>query len=311
MYNSCQESPEMAIVATGTQNSKYSLTWLDFQSLCHELCEKIDWTKYDSIFPVIRGGVYPAIELSMLADVHIVWEPSTTSLVVDDICDSGQTIKRFLDQGLDVATLFHKGRCDAPTYYAVETQKWIVFPWESPKDIEDSVRRQIEYIGENPNRCGIEETPRRVVKSWTELYAGYQQNPKEILSKRFQVERKNAELSPVILREIEFQSTCEHHLLPFLGTVTIGYLPKNEVVGISKLARLVECFSRRLQIQERMCEQIADAIQTELDPLGVFVKARAKHLCMVARGVREKHAEMESIAVRGNYDVIERTILNG
>ena len=239
----------MAIVATGTQDSKYSLTWLEFQSLCRELCEKIDWTKYDSIFPVIRGGVYPAIELSDRAILPIVWEePNKKSLVVDDICDSGQTAKRFLDQGFDVATLFHKGRCDAPTYYAAETQKWIVFPWESPKDIEDSVRRQIEYIGEN-----------------------------------------------VILREIEFQSTCEHHLLPFLGTVTIGYLPKNEVVGISKLARLVECFSRRLQIQERMCEQIADAIQTELDPLGVFVKARAKHLCMVARGVREKHAEMESV----------------
>lgn len=301
-------SSEMAIVATDTQDSKYSLTWLEFGSLCRELCEKIDWTKYDSIFPVIRGGVYPAIELSTLADIHIVWEPSATSLVVDDICDSGQTAKRFLEQGFDVATLFHKGRCDAPTYYVAETQKWIVFPWESPKDIEDSIRRQIEYIGENPNRSGIEETPKRVVKSWSELYAGYQQDPKEILSKRFQVERKNVELSPVILREIEFQSTCEHHLLPFLGTVTIGYLPKNEVVGISKLARLVECFSRRLQIQERMCEQIADAIQTELDPLGVFVKARAKHLCMVARGVREKHAEMESIAVRGNYKVIEECL---
>lgn len=184
-------SSEMAIVATGTQDSKYSLTWLEFQSLCRELCEKIDWTKYTSIFPVIRGGVYPAYELSDRAILPIVWEePNEKSLVVDDICDSGQTAKKFLDQGFDVATLFHKGHCDAPTYYVAETQKWIVFPWESPKDIEDSVRRQIEYIGENPNRSGIEETPKRVVKSWTELYAGYQQDPKEILSKRFQVERK-------------------------------------------------------------------------------------------------------------------------
>lgn len=257
---------------------------------------------------MIRGGVYPAIELSDRVSLPVVWEPNEASLVVDDICDSGQTAKKFLDKGLDVATLFHKARCDAPTYYAVETQKWIVFPWESPKDIEDSVRRQIEYIGENPNRAGIEDTPKRVVKSWTELYAGYQQDPREILSRRFQVERKNAELSPVILRDIEFQSTCEHHLLPFYGSVSIGYLPGNEVVGISKLARLVECFSRRLQIQERMCEQIADAIQNELRPKGVFVKARAKHLCMVARGIQKQNAVMESVAVRGDYDMIARNM---
>ena len=298
----------MAIIPAASQDFKYSLTWREFKSLCGDLCEKIDWSKYDSVFPIIRGGVYPAIELSKIMDVPVVWEPDERSLVVDDICDSGATAKVFLEKGFDVATLFHKGRCDAPTYYAAKTQKWIVFPWESPKDIEGSVRRQIEYIGENPNRSGIEETPKRVVKSWTELYAGYSEDPRKILSKRFEVERKNSEISPVILRDIEFYSTCEHHLLPFYGSVTVGYLPGNEVVGISKLARLVDCFSRRLQIQERMCEQIADAIQDELNPKGVYVKARAKHLCMVARGIQKQNAEMESVAVRGDYDIIARNI---
>lgn len=298
----------MATVVANAQDYRHSLTWKDFQEKCLVLARKIDWSKYESIFPVIRGGVYPAIELRELSGLPIVWEPSENSLVVDEICDSGATLKRFQDEGFDTAVLHFKGRCESPTYYAEENDRWIVYPWESSKDIEATVRRQIEYIGDNPVRSGIEETPKRVVKSWQELYAGYHQDPKEILSKRFEVERKESDKSPVILRDIEFYSTCEHHMLPFYGSITVGYIPKNEVVGISKLARLVECFSRRLQIQERMCEQIADAIQDELKPLGVYVRAKAKHLCMVARGVKKQSAVMDSIAVRGEYSAIERLL---
>lgn len=299
---------EMETFVADAQDNRYSLTWKEFKEKCLFLAGKIDWNKYDSIFPVIRGGVYPAIELSEWSGLPIVWKAGENSLVVDEICDSGATLEIYRKVGLDTAVLHYKGRCEAPTYYVEQTDKWIVYPWESSKDIEATVRRQIEYFGDNPNRSGIEETPKRVVKSWHELYAGYNQDPKEILAKRFEVERKESAESPVVLRDIEFFSTCEHHLLPFFGTVTVGYIPGNEVVGISKLARLVECFSRRLQIQERMCEQIADAIQSELNPRGVYVRAKAKHLCMVARGIQKQNAVMDSIAVRGEYDAIEKLI---
>lgn len=277
------------------------MTWKEFQNKCLTLFNKIEWGKYDSIFPIVRGGVYPAIELSLDSGVPIVWTPTDSSLIVDEMCDSGETLRPYIERGYDTAVIHYKGRCAEPKYFVETTSQWIVYPWESNKDIEATVRRQIEFIGDNPVRSGIEETPHRVVKSWNELYGGYKQDPKEILAKRFQVERKNSEVSPVILKDIEFYSTCEHHLLPFFGAMTVGYIPDNEVVGISKLARLVECFARRMQIQERLCEQIADAIEQELKPKGVYVEANAKHMCMIARGIQKQNAVMKSVAVRGDY----------
>ena len=165
------------------------------------------------------------------------------------------------------------------------------------QDIGDSIRNIIRYIGENPDREGLRGTPDRVIRSWAKLYGGYGESPEEILSKRF----TTACDEMVILRDIEFYSTCEHHMIPFFGKVSIGYLPSSQVIGISKLARLVECFSRRLQIQERMTRQIADAIDGYLSPQGVGVVVRAQHLCMTSRGVEKQNSVMITNSLLGTF----------
>jgi len=153
----------------------------------------------------------------------------------------------------------------------------------------DLIHDIIKNIGDEPNREGLLDTPKRVVKSWNEIYKGYTQDPKDILGTTFEGEGYQ---QMVILKDIEMYSTCEHHMQPFFGKAHVAYIPKNRVVGLSKLARLVECFSRRLQIQERLTKQIAEAIQEHLDPIGVGVVLEAKHFCMMARGVGKQNSSM-------------------
>jgi GTP cyclohydrolase I len=161
-------------------------------------------------------------------------------------------------------------------------------------DAERAVATLLEYVGEDPSRDGLRDTPSRVVRALRELTSGYGSDPAAILSRTF--EESSDEL--ILLRGIEFHSTCEHHLLPFHGTVTVGYLP-GRVVGISKLARLVDCFARRLQIQERMTNQIAQAIETHLEARGTGVVVSARHLCMACRGVRKESTVMVTSAMLG------------
>jgi len=162
------------------------------------------------------------------------------------------------------------------------------------ENIEEAIVTLLRYIGEDPDRDGLRDTPARVARAWREMTSGYDDDPATILGRTF--DESSDEM--IILRGISFYSTCEHHLLPFYGTATVGYLP-GKVVGISKLARLVECFARRLQIQERMTRQIADAIETHLDARGVAVILRAHHLCMGCRGVRQEETEMVTSSMLG------------
>ena len=150
----------------------------------------------------------------------------------------------------------------------------------------DLIRSLLVAIGENPEREGLRDTPARVVKSWEELYAGYKINIEEIFSTMFE---DGACDEMVILKDIEFSSTCEHHLLPFTGKAHVGYIPKGRVIGVSKLVRLVEAFAKRLQIQEKMTQQIAYAIKEHLKPLGVAVVVEAHHQCMSCRGVGKQN----------------------
>jgi GTP cyclohydrolase I len=172
-----------------------------------------------------------------------------------------------------------------------DTARVLQFP---AADAEEAVATLLRFIGEQPERDGLRDTPARVVKAWREMTAGYAEDPAEILSRTF--DESSDEL--VILRGISFYSTCEHHLLPFYGQAVVGYLP-GKVVGISKLARLVECFAKRLQVQERMTRQIADAVETHLEARGVGVVLRAHHLCMGCRGVRQEETEMVTSAMLG------------
>ncbi len=151
------------------------------------------------------------------------------------------------------------------------------------EDAEAAVRTLIEWAGDDPDREGLLETPKRVVKAYRELFAGYEADPREYLERTFDEVGGYDEL--VVLRDIRVVSFCEHHMLPFIGRAHVGYLPSNRVVGISKLARVVHGFARRLQIQEKLTAEIAQAIQDILEPKGVGVVIVSEHSCMTMRGV--------------------------
>lgn len=163
------------------------------------------------------------------------------------------------------------------------------------KKIEEAVRLLLEGIGEDADREGLKDTPERVARMYEELCAGMEQNPKEHLSRTFSCDNENV----VIEKDITFYSTCEHHLMPFYGKVHIAYIPNGKVVGISKLARTVEVYARRLQIQEQMTGQIADAIEEYLGAKGVYVMIEAEHMCMSARGIKKPGSKTVTLAVKG------------
>ena len=163
--------------------------------------------------------------------------------------------------------------------------------------IQKAVTMILEAIGENPEREGLRETPQRVARMYAELTSGYNNSAKTHLSKVFTAE--NAEV--VLEKDITFHSLCEHHMLPFFGKVHIAYIPNGKVVGLSKLARVVETFARRLQIQEQMTNQIADAINDELSPKGVFVIIEAEHTCMTMRGIKKIGSKTVTVATRGEF----------
>ena len=167
------------------------------------------------------------------------------------------------------------------------------------KRMQNITASLLEAIGEDPKREGLRDTPRRVADMFTELTEGYSMNPKEILSREW------SEVSGmVVAKEIGFFSLCEHHILPFYGKVHIGYMPSKAVVGLSKLVRLVDCFSKRLQLQERMTKQIADALNENLHPHGVVVVVQARHLCMEMRGVKSG-ADIVTSEIRGQFEKFE------
>lgn len=168
----------------------------------------------------------------------------------------------------------------------------------SIEDAKNAVRTILQFLGEDADREGLQETPNRVIRSWERLYGGYIRTPAEILKTQFSEIEQYDQM--VTLRDIEFYSMCEHHMLPFFGKVHIAYIPRESVVGISKLARLVEVFARRLQIQERLTQQIADAIDSCLSPQGVGVVIEAQHFCMVARGVEKQNSKMVTSALKGS-----------
>ena len=165
------------------------------------------------------------------------------------------------------------------------------------KKIQEAVKLLLEGIGEDVNREGLKETPARVARMYQELCAGMEQSPKEHLSKVFSCDNENV----VIEKDITFYSTCEHHLMPFYGKVHIAYIPNGRVVGISKLARTVEVYARRLQIQEQMTNQIAEAIEEYLGAKGVYVMVEAEHMCMSARGIKKPGSKTITFAAKGVF----------
>ena len=168
----------------------------------------------------------------------------------------------------------------------------------NPQDYVKGILEHIEPDQKNGLREGLKNTPKRVVESWDEIYSGYNQDPKEILDATFNGEGYDG---IVLLKDVEFYSTCEHHLLSFTGKAHVAYIPTDKIVGISKLARLVEVYAKRLQNQERITTQVADALIEHLKPLGAAVIIEASHSCMGCRGVKKNHAIMTTSAMRGVF----------
>jgi GTP cyclohydrolase I len=169
----------------------------------------------------------------------------------------------------------------------------------SKNTIELALTRILKFIGDDPNREGLIDTPDRIIRSWGEIFAGYNQDPAEIMKRVF-VDGACNEM--VICRDIDFYSVCEHHFQPFYGRAHIGYIPDGKVVGLSKLARLFDVFARRLQIQEKLTAQVADSIMKYLEPKGCMIVVEAKHLCMLSRGTKKHTSEFITSAIRGVFE---------
>ena len=194
------------------------------------------------------------------------------------------------------------------TFYLLKRKKWLFSKpalyvkmetkVNTKEKFENAVKTMIEIIGEDPKRDGLIKTPERVFKAFEFMTKGYKADPKKILNEAL-FESSNNEM--VIVRDIEFYSLCEHHLLPIIGRAHVAYIPNGKVVGLSKIPRLVEVYARRLQIQEQMTEQIADAIIDVINPKGVGVVIQARHMCMEMRGIEKVHSSTTTSALRGMF----------
>jgi len=248
-----------------------------------------------ALYGVPRGGLHvmAAVVPYLNMPHRIVETPEDATILLDDLVDSGATMREYRKKNATAPflTLIPKRPGD---------DTWYEFPWERMTcevGPEENVRRVLEFIGEDPEREGLVETPGRVVRSWAELYSGYRQDPKAVLK----VFADGACDEMVVLKDVEFFSSCEHHMLPFMGKAHIGYVPNGKVVGISKLARLLEVFTRRLQIQERIGQQVTEILQDVLQPKGCGCILEAKHLCMTCRGVGKQNSVMVTSSLRGVF----------
>lgn len=252
-------------------------------------------SKCFKIFGVPRGGIPVALALAGTGPFILVDDAEQADVIVDDLIDSGATRERYGDKPffalLDKRTWPHGNA-------------WVVFPWEGDSDggIEDNVVRLLQYVGEDPTREGLLETPGRVAKAWQSWCSGYGQDPADVL-KVFE-DGAGAYDEMVVVKDIPLYSKCEHHLADIFGTATIAYIPNEEhpkIVGLSKLSRLLDVYARRLQVQERLTGQVADALMEHLQPKGAGVVIKARHMCMESRGVRQQGHHTITSALRGAF----------
>lgn len=279
--------------------NQLKLEWSDVYQLAGGLAKKIvdsNQITRHTVYGIPRGGIHAAqlVHAAAPGEILLTETPEEAEVFVDDIIQTGQTRTRYLAK-------YKKPFLALVNKPKEKIDDWVSFPWERMKHetaAQENITRILEAIGEKPNREGLLETPARVVKSWSKIYGGYDMNPAKVL-KTF-TEPSCTEM--IILKDIEFYSTCEHHLLPFFGKAHIGYIPKNgKIVGVSKLVRLLEVFARRAQIQERIGQQVTDALMQHLNPIGCGCILEAQHLCMVARGVEKQNSQMVTSSLRGEF----------
>ncbi len=277
-----------------------NLSWQEVQDRARVVCKRIVQSgAYPvRIYGVPRGGFYPALLIAGLRNqeyTELVDNAAQATIFVDDIIDSGKTQCKYRELYPGIPFFAIVNKCAESL-----DGKWIVFPWERmahENGPEENVRRLLEYIGENPDREGLKETPNRVIRSYNELFSGYEQDPKNVMK----VFKDGACDELVLLKDIPFYSTCEHHMLPFYGKAHIAYIPNGKVIGVSKLARILEIYSRRLQIQERIGQQVTDCIMQYLQPKGAACVLAASHNCMTCRGVQKSNSVMITSSLQGLF----------
>jgi len=274
-----------------------ALSWADVSEAAYDLATRWRNRRPAAVYGIPTGGAPVAVMVAGALSVPLADKPGPGVLVVDDLIDTGRTLTPYVEAGHLTDVLYRKPWSPAALCpEAEERNTWLRFPWERADGAPvDAVLRLIQFIGDDPTRDGLLDTPMRVVRALVEMTSGYATDPIAVLGTTFDVANYD-EL--VVVRAIPFSSLCEHHMLPFVGHATIGYLPDRRVVGLSKLARLVLALARRLQIQERLTAEIADSVMTGLRPLGVGVLVEADHSCMAMRGV-ERRASAITSAVRG------------
>lgn len=265
------------------------------------------------IYPIPRGGIPVAYHLMEFGDYIITENISDADFIVDDVIDSGNTYHHYNEKYPDLPfyALYDKsyGPVQQPwTYYEAanktDSKVWLVFPWEGQveQSVTDNVVRMLQYVGEDPNREGLRETPHRVVKAWEHWCSGYSKKPEDIMT-TFSNEHKYDQM--ITIRDLPFYSMCCHHMAPFFGTADISYIPKDRIVGLSKFGRVLDIYSRRLQVQESLTNEIANCLMDLLEPLGVGVRLKARHMCMESRGLSKQGSHTITTALLGTYREIE------
>lgn len=251
------------------------------------------------VYGIPRGGAVVAmlLEAKFSPAIVAVDRPEDAHVLVDDLLDSGRTRDQWVERiGLPFDVLYTKTAEDG----------WVVFPWEKAEGKaaeatsgEDIAVRLLEYIGEDPNRGGLRKTPERFVKAWQHWTRGYGMDAKEFM-RTFEDGAEGCD-EMIVLRGIPLWSHCEHHLAPFFGVAHVGYVPDKRILGLSKISRVIDVFAHRLQVQERLTNQVADALQDGLRPRGVGVLLECRHTCMESRGIEQAGIVTSTCALRGVF----------
>lgn len=264
---------------------KQYLTWAEIYQAVNKIVLRCP--KNSKFYGVPRGGQIVAGLTGYSVDTI-----EEADIIIDDIIDSGKTRDRYINRyKKPFVSLFDMSETNGTE------NVWLVFPWEMREEgeetVEDNVTRLLQYFGEDVNREGLKETPKRFVKFFNEFL-----NPPKWNCTTFEGEGYD---EMIIQTNIPFHSLCEHHIAPFFGTGTIAYIPSKKIVGLSKLARTLETFARRLQNQERITMQVAQFLWNELEPIGVAVQLTAKHMCMEMRGVKKHNTHTTTTKLMGVF----------
>lgn len=284
-------------------NGSLTILWGDVGDRARKIAHQVQRcrpvaTAQLNVYGVPRGGIHAAQSLlPYLTNAQMVTQPEHAHVIIDDLIDSGATRERMAKEAPRIPFFALYDKQEGHKHLK---DTWLVFPWESmtgQHGPQDAVTRLIQYLGDDPKRDGLKDTPQRVIKSYEELFSGYKVDVAEVF-KTFDAPYDEL----ILLKDVPFYSTCEHHMLPFHGRAHIAYVPMGgKVIGVSKLARLLEVYARRLQMQERITTQVTDALDQYLLPRGSACIIEATHLCCSSRGIGKQGAVMVTSSLTGCF----------